>query len=52
MKQLSIMMSLILIGLIVLSSSKPIDKSDSQKIKKQHEEGYYDLIGQDALEHL
>ena len=52
MKQLSIVMSLILIGLIILSSSKPTDKSDSQKIKEEYEEGYYDLIGQDALEHL
>lgn len=52
MKQVAVMMSLILIGVIILSSAERADKNESQQIQEEHDEGYYDLIGQEALKHL
>ena len=52
MNRLAIMMGLILIWIMILSPSKPNEKNDIPKIEGEHEEGYDDLIGQEALEHL
>lgn len=51
MKQLALAMGLILLGIVILSLSKSEDKTGYQ-IVEEHEEGYYDLIGQEALKHL
>lgn len=51
MKQLALAISLILLGIVILASSKSEEKT-GYKIVEEHEEGYYDLIGQEALKHL
>ena len=49
MKGLAIMMGLILVGIVLLNSSK---KNYNSHLQQGEENSYDDLIGQEALKHL